>query len=68
MKHSLLERVRSHAGCVSPNTLGRSVTELLPAGTSGEATWKPAGDLPAGVYTVRATTTERTVSTKVTRK
>ncbi len=58
------EKVRSYRVF---DGIGRPVADL-PVSTSGDATWRPDGNLPAGVYTVRATTTERTVSTKVTRK
>ncbi len=51
------------------DNLGRAVAELpLPAKGSNNVEWKPAANLPAGVYTVRATTTERTASVGVVRK
>lgn len=50
------------------DALGRSVAELpLPSKGSESVEWKPAATLPAGIYTVRATTTERTATVGVVR-
>lgn len=51
------------------DALGRPVAELpLPAAGANSVEWKPAANLPAGVYTVRAVTSERTASVGVVRK
>ncbi len=51
------------------DVLGRPVATLaLPISPTAAVQWKPASVLPAGVYTVRAVTSERTASTRVVRK
>ncbi len=50
------------------DNLGRAVAELpLPAKGSNNVEWVPAANLPAGVYTVRAITSERTATVGVVR-